>query len=150
MAVTAALWQRSALPGGFGRVLREELRTLPQLAELRSRVRIEATGTPEVREPEREHWSERLVLVVDELASNALRHGLAPVDAELSRDGDEWMIAVSDSSGGHPPMPAQGRDPARGGFGLYLVADLSSRHGWCSSDGAKTVWAVVHATVEPG
>jgi hypothetical protein len=44
-----------------------------------------------------------------------------------------------------PPMPAQGRDPGLGGFGLYLVADLSAEHGWCPEDAAKTVWAVIQA-----
>ena len=79
--------------------------------------------------PEREHWSERMVLIVDELASNGLRHGGPPVGATLSRSGDHWMIAITDSAAGQPPHPAQGRDPGRGGFGLYLVADLADRHG---------------------
>ena len=63
----------------------------------------------------------------------------------LSRAGDDWLVAVSDSSPGVPPNPAQGRDPGNGGFGLYLVADLSVRHGWFVERGAKTVWAVIAA-----
>jgi two-component sensor histidine kinase len=50
-----------------------------------------------------------MVLVVDELASNALRHGESPVSATLSRSGDDSMIAVSDSAAGTPPQLAQGR-----------------------------------------
>ena len=74
--------------------------------------------------PEREHWSERLVLIADELTSNALRHGGLPVATALSRTGDQWLVAVSDTSTEVPPAPAVGRDPGLGGFGLYLVADL--------------------------
>ena len=86
------------------------------------------------------------MLIADELASNALRHGGAPVAAALSQAGDEWLIAVSDSAPGVPPTPAQGRDPGKGGFGLYLVADLSVRHGWTTAGrGQKTAWAVVAA-----
>jgi hypothetical protein len=60
------------------------------------------------------------------------------------------MIAVSDSSTDVPPVPAQGRDPGLGGFGLYLVADLSEQHGWFLERGAKTVWAVLRADPTPG
>jgi hypothetical protein len=43
-----------------------------------------------------------------------------------------------------------GRDPGLGGFGLYLVADLALRHGWCAGRGTKTVWAVVRAAPSEG
>jgi two-component sensor histidine kinase len=142
--VTVTLWQSSPLPSGFTELWRQELASLSELARLRARLRAELTGSPVVVHPEREHWSERLVLIVDELASNALRHGGKPVAAVLARAGDEWLIAVGDRST-EPPTPAQGRDPARGGFGLYLVADLAQRHGWCAERTAKTVWATVRA-----
>jgi two-component sensor histidine kinase len=98
-----------------------------------------------VSHPDRDHWSERLVLIADELTSNALRHGGMPVAARLSRGRGEWLVSVSDSSTDVPPEPAQGRDPGHGGFGLYLIADLAVRHGWFVQRGAKTVWAVVAA-----
>jgi signal transduction histidine kinase len=139
----AALWQTAPLPDGFARIWRHPLHSIAELAALRARIRSETTGRATVERPDRDSWSERLVLVVDELASNALRHGGAPVLAVLSRAGDRWLIAVSDSSTRMPPSPAQGRDPGLGGFGLYLVADLAVAHGWCPEDGAKTVWAVV-------
>lgn len=138
-----ALWQTAPLPAGFTCVWRHELATHADLARLRARVRTEVTGSPVVVHPERELWSERLVLIIDELASNALRHGGGPVTAELSRSGHRWLIAVTDASPHLPPLPARGRDPGLGGFGLYLVADLSLRHGWCPEHGSKTVWAVV-------
>jgi len=139
------LWEPARLPHGFRELWCQELNSLAELARLRARLRSELTGSAVVERPEQEHWSERLVLVADELTSNALRHGGAPVAAALSRYGDDWLIAVSDSSTEVPPSPAEGRDPGLGGFGLYLVADLAARHGWSRARGAKTVWAVVTA-----
>jgi two-component sensor histidine kinase len=139
------LWQPAYLPRGFGELWCQQLGSLAELAALRARLRSSMTGSPTVAHPEREHWSERLVLIADELTSNALRHGGSPVATALSRTGNHWLVAVSDTSTETPPAPAVGRDPALGGFGLYLVADLSVRHGWCVARGAKTVWAVVRA-----
>ncbi len=140
-----ALWQSAPSPTGFREHWCQELHSLAELAKLRARLRNTLTGSATVVHPEREHWSERLVLVADELASNALRHGGAPVAATLSSAGDQWLLAVSDPSLEVPPTPAQGRDPGLGGFGLYLVADLSVRHGWVRDRGTKTVWAVIVA-----
>lgn len=140
-----AFWETAPVPDGFTRLWRHELRSVAELSRLRSLVRTSLTGRATVDHPEREQWSERMVLVVDELASNALRHGGAPVTAALHRADDQWLISVDDSSPRMPPMPAQGRDPGLGGFGLYLVADLSAEHGWCPEDAAKTVWAVIQA-----
>ncbi len=145
MGVTPALWPALGVPDGFSEVCHQELRSIAELSRLRARLRSELTGSPTVVHPEREHWSERMVLVVDELASNALRHGGAPVAATVSRSGDDFMIAVTDSAVGAPPQPARGRDPGRGGFGLYLVADLTRRRGWWATSGVKVVWAVVSA-----
>jgi two-component sensor histidine kinase len=144
-AVAVALWTSAPSPRGFRELWCQQLHSLSELARLRARLRTTLTGSPTVVHPEREHWSERLVLVADELTSNALRHGGAPVATTLSRQGDHWLLAVSDSSAEVPPAPAQGRDPGLGGFGLYLVADLSSRHGWFVERGAKTVWAEIAA-----
>jgi two-component sensor histidine kinase len=137
------------MPGGFTEMWHHELDSLDQLVHLRARLRAELTGSATVVHPEREHWSERMVLVVDELASNALRHGIPPAGATLSRSGDQWMIAVSDSAAGVPPLPAEGRDPGRGGFGLYLVADLAQRHGWCTAGRRKVLWALLIADDDP-
>ena len=140
-----ALWQSAPRPSGFREHWCQELHSLAELAKLRARLRATLTGSPTVVHPESEHWSERLVLIADELTSNALRHGGAPVATALSSAGGQWLLTVSDSSVEVPPKPAEGRDPGLGGFGLYLVADLAVQHGWVRERRAKTVWAVVKA-----
>ena len=138
-----ALWQPARLPQGFRELWCQELHSLQELSTLRARLRKTLTGSSTVVRPEREHWSERLVLIADELTSNALRHGGAPVATALSVRADRWLVAVSDPSADAPPAPAEGRDPGLGGFGLYLVADLSAAYGWTLGLGRKSVWAVV-------
>ena len=136
-------WPLRPLPDGRGEVWRWKLASLSELPGARAglRSRLDSVGYPS--EPDGP-GTDRLILAFDELASNALRHGGAPVAAALSRVEDRWLIAVSDSSPDVPPAPAQGRDPGKGGFGLYLVADLSVAHGWTTAGrGQKTAWAVV-------
>ncbi|HEY0400399.1 MAG TPA: hypothetical protein VGD09_00160, partial [Blastococcus sp.] len=91
-AVAVALWQPARLPQGFRELWCQELHTLQELSKLRARLRATLTGSPTVVHPEREHWSERLVLIADELTSNALRHGSPPVATALSRHSDRWLI----------------------------------------------------------
>jgi signal transduction histidine kinase len=145
VAVTTALWQSTPRPSGFLELWCQQLHDLHELAKLRARIRLTLTGSATVRDPLLDHWSERLVLVADELSSNALRHGGRPVATALARHADTWMVTVRDSSTGLPPEPARGRDPGLGGLGLYLVADLTSAHGWQLERGAKTVWATLPA-----
>lgn len=109
---TTGLWQSRAVPPGFATVWQHDLYSLAELVHLRARLRTELTGSPVVAHPEREHWSERMVLIVDELASNGLRHGGPPVGATLSGCGDRWMIAITDSRPENHPNPHRGATPA--------------------------------------
>jgi signal transduction histidine kinase len=86
---------------------------------------------------------EHLLLAYEEIVSNALRHGRAPVQVQLYRVGRAWLLDVSDGAPDEPPVPAVGRDAAEGGLGLYLVARLSAAHGWTTAPGRKHVWVVV-------
>jgi signal transduction histidine kinase len=88
--------------------------------------------------------AERLELVFEELVSNALRHGQGRVEVTVSATATGWLLEVIDAAGNTPPAPAIDRDAALGGLGLYLVARLSSAHGWAASGlGHKVVWSLV-------
>ncbi len=80
------------------------------------------------------------VLVLDELVSNALRHGLTPGRVRLTRDAGHLRVEVTDAS----DVPARPRPPDRtGGRGLVLVAACSRQWGQWRHDTGKTVWAEV-------
>lgn len=85
---------------------------------------------------------ERLGLLFNEIAGNALRHGGPGVRADLARCDDGWLLTVRDRGDGVPSL--QAREPvAVGGHGLHLVMVLSDRAGWYREDGEKVVWADV-------
>src|SRR3954447_13577701 len=72
---------------------------------------------------------ERLLLAFEELVSNAVRHGRAPVEATVTVTDHFWLLRVTDA-GEEPPTPAVDRDPALGGLGLGLVAAICGAVGW--------------------
>ncbi|WP_233492105.1 ATP-binding protein [Blastococcus sp. TF02A-30] len=86
---------------------------------------------------------DQLVLALDEMASNALRHGGGHVEAAVRTTAAGFLIEVADAAAHRPPTPAVDRDPSEGGLGLYLIAELATGHGWYVSDGAKHVWALL-------
>jgi two-component sensor histidine kinase len=77
------------------------------------------------------------------MSSNALRHGAPPVTTAVDRTDTGWLLVVTDGAAGAPPQPDPARDPARGGLGLRMIADLASAHGWCPGEGCKSVWALM-------
>jgi hypothetical protein len=94
--------------------------------------------------------SERLALVVTELAGNALRHASPPVRVALQVGSDGWLLVVTDRRPGALPM-AREPDPERaGGQGLNLVGMLAERVGWYAGRGGKTVWALIRDEPPPG
>ena len=142
--MSEALWATRPRPEIHDTVLwHGEPTTLAELRAMRMALRelLGSRGRP----PLATHDDvDRLLLAVEELVSNALRHGGAPVRATVITTGTGWLLEVSDAAGEVPPVPAVGRDAALGGLGLYLVAQLSSEHGWSmAEDGRKVVWARV-------
>jgi len=87
-----------------------------------------------------------LLLTVDELASNGLRHGAAPVRVQAAPTPHGLLLDVSDDDPHHAPEPAVGRDPALGGMGLHMVARLSGERGWTVAGRRKHVWACLRTS----
>ena len=140
--MSQSLWEQRPLPAVDGEVARWDVDTLAQLprvrAELRDLLRARADDVPAEVVP-----VDALLLAFDELLSNAVRHGERPVCAQLVAGPQGWLIDVSDQDAAEPPLPAVDRDPAQGGLGLYLIARLTSAHGWTVEAGRKHVWALL-------
>ncbi|MGK5112324.1 MULTISPECIES: ATP-binding protein [unclassified Geodermatophilus] len=139
-------WPLRPLPDGRGEVWRWDLETVSELPAARAVLRSRLGGVGFLDEDDQA--AERLVLAFDELASNALRHGLSPVVATVIAGSGGWLLDVSDRDPETMPAPAVDRDPAQGGLGLYLVARLSVAHGWYVNDDCKHVWACLPTTIE--
>jgi signal transduction histidine kinase len=129
----------SATPPPAHEELTWELAAVAELPAVRADLRRHLAGAG----PGLADLRDRLVLALDEMASNALRHGGGRVRAAVRTTGDGWLIEVSDTAVSTPPSPAVGRDPSEGGLGLYLIAELATAHGWYTAAGAKHVWAVL-------
>jgi anti-sigma regulatory factor (Ser/Thr protein kinase) len=136
-------WLRRPVPDvdeGTLRVWHWELRSRRDLTTSRISLRQELTSSRRSAGPT-EDEVEMLLLAFEELASNGLRHGRAPVTATVSATPTGWLIDVSDADSTRCPAPAVDRDPAQGGLGLHMVVALSSTHGWSVHAGRKHVWA---------
>jgi anti-sigma regulatory factor (Ser/Thr protein kinase) len=133
-----AAWP-SATPPAAREGLRWELTDVAELPRVRAALRRHLSAA----DPGAADLRDRLVLALDEMASNALRHGGGQVAAAVRATGSGWLIEVSDAAPATPPTPAVGRDPSEGGLGLYLIAELATAHGWYVAAGAKHVWAVL-------
>ncbi|MFI0408850.1 ATP-binding protein [Actinomadura sp. 3N508] len=98
-----------------------------------------------------------VVLIVDELVTNAVLHGAGPVRLALHLRGDRLDGEVRDAAptgrtAGTGPLtgaaPAAPRvlDWAEAGRGLLLVAALATRYGTRPEPPGKTVWFTRHLT----
>jgi anti-sigma regulatory factor (Ser/Thr protein kinase) len=81
------------------------------------------------------------VLVIDELTSNALRHGSPPSSLHIGDDEGRWIVIVTDGAPARVPTPARERPAGEGGYGLYVIADLTAEHGVHYEPERKLVWA---------
>jgi anti-sigma regulatory factor (Ser/Thr protein kinase) len=87
------------------------------------------------------------ILVVSELATNAVIHGRSQFSVQLRRIGSNVRVEVLDDCG-HEPSPAAAPQFATGGRGLSLVAAVSRQWGFERiDDHGKSVWAEFDATV---
>ncbi len=83
---------------------------------------------------------EDALLVVTELATNALRHGAGDPVLRLSVDGADVRVEVFDDSPAPPVRRPAGLD---GGWGLALVDRLSRVRGTSPHGRGKVVWCVL-------
>jgi anti-sigma regulatory factor (Ser/Thr protein kinase) len=120
-----------------------ELSDLTQLPRVRAEARRHAATTALRSDTVGKDLRDQLVLALDEMASNALRHGGGSVRAGIRLTADSYLIEVTDAATSSPPAPAVGRDPSEGGLGLYLIAELSTAHGWYRRSDVKVVWALL-------
>ena len=138
-----APWPSAAPPDGREELV-WELSDVGELPHVRSEVRRFALAQATDAGADAVDLHDRLILALDEMASNALRHGGGGgVRAALRSTSDAWLIDVTDCASTRPPSPAVGRDPSEGGLGLYLIAELATAHGWYAEDGCKHVWALI-------
>jgi anti-sigma regulatory factor (Ser/Thr protein kinase) len=129
----------SAAPPPATPALTWSLQTVSELPAVRAQLRNHAhtaSADPDLLD--------QLVLALDEMASNALRHGGGgEIRATVRLTDDAFLIEVSDQAAAAPPTPAVGRDPSEGGLGLYLIAEMATQHGWYVAEGHKYVWALL-------
>lgn len=91
-----------------------------------------------------ERWalplSDDVLLVVAELASNALRHARSGFTVEIRRSPETVRIAVSDASPAFPQLVDVAPSAAHG-KGLLIVDAVAEDWGWAEGpSGGKTVW----------
>lgn len=85
--------------------------------------------------------TDRMTVVANELATNALRHGLPPTVVRLLRQSDRLIIDVADRDREAEPRVVEDRPLGAGGLGLQLTRDFAIDVGWYSTEVAKHVWA---------
>jgi anti-sigma regulatory factor (Ser/Thr protein kinase) len=133
-------WPRRPRPETVGPRYEAEISQLAQLWTVRAQLRA---WVPDTLEDSDANGAvlEDLLLTVEELASNGLRHGRAPVRVHAVRTACGLLLDVSDRDPHRWPDPAVGRDPARGGMGLRMVAHLTIERGWTVAGDRKHIWA---------
>ena len=83
------------------------------------------------------------VLVASELVTNAVQHGLPPIELNLHLGTDRIRLTVSNAVGttlSVPRIVAPGADEPDG-RGLAIVETLSTEWGWSDTDRMIRVWA---------
>lgn len=140
-------WPVSPVPSVPGDVWHWQLDAMPVISRVRMDLRARVAH-PSVASASTEDARDGLLLVFEELASNALRHGGGDVRALIVAGESGWLLDLSDEAPDRPPVPAVDRDPALGGMGLQLVAQLSIDYGWERRPGRKHVWSRLPSGVD--
>jgi anti-sigma regulatory factor (Ser/Thr protein kinase) len=83
------------------------------------------------------------LLVLTEVVTNAIRHGSprgGDVRVVLTPKEDYLCVQVTDSGAGFVPHPGAMESTDEGGFGLFLVEQLTRRWGITRETGHTRVW----------
>ncbi|SNS31866.1 Histidine kinase-like ATPase domain-containing protein [Geodermatophilus saharensis] len=132
-------WPRRPPPETTGPPYEYEITRAAQLRAVRAGLR---SWLPRVLDgADEDGVLETVLLAVDELASNGLRHGAGSVCVRAAPTPGGLLLDVSDDDPDHGPQPAIDRDPALGGMGLHVVARLTGERGWTVAGRRKHVWA---------
>jgi anti-sigma regulatory factor (Ser/Thr protein kinase) len=107
-------------------------RQRPSLATVRRWVRLELTG-------EQPECVADVLLVVNELVSNAYRYTSEPSFLRVAVEQGRIRVEIAHDALARPPLRKVSR-PQRG-YGLVLVARLSDRWGVDRAHGGTVVWA---------
>ncbi|WP_414938423.1 ATP-binding protein [Amycolatopsis sp. cmx-11-51] len=111
--------------------------SLDVVDDLTDLARVRAWARAELRDLAGEDLADT-ILVLDELVSNALRHGKGSRRVRLLRQPGRLRIEVDDS-GRTPAVPRPPSD--NGGRGLALIDACAATWGQDPRDDGKTVWA---------
>ena len=86
-----------------------------------------------------------LLIVTNELASNALTYGLPAIQVAVAAFPTQIRIQViqTSSGAGSGPVPRMIKEPGLRGRGLALVNTLSREWGWLQRGQEVVVWAVL-------
>jgi serine/threonine-protein kinase RsbW len=86
-----------------------------------------------------------LLLILSELATNALKYGTQPITVSVHDQGDCWLVDVRDANWRTPPGHRPRDDGRAGGHGLRILDTATTAWGWYPGldDGVKHVWAAV-------
>lgn len=129
-------------PTGFAEVTTWDLSTSDDLARIRRSLHGALLERGAVESAHLADLQDRVVLVVSELATNALRHGAPPSAVRLLvDDARAFVVDVTDAAADTSPELAAARALGEGGFGMHLAARLADGVGWYADTGVKHVWA---------
>jgi anti-sigma regulatory factor (Ser/Thr protein kinase) len=94
-----------------------------------------------------------VVLATSELVTNAIVHGLGPIDLRMRMNSREVLVEVQDR-GTFQPRKLRPTAEDEHGRGLQIVAALAERWGTRATEDGKSVWCVVSAddaqSTDPG
>jgi anti-sigma regulatory factor (Ser/Thr protein kinase) len=102
------------------------------VSEARSVVRLSLTSTDQ-------DLVELVVLLADEVVTNAVVHGAGPIDLAVDANEERVKVMVGDRSE-VPPLPRRAALYAEDGRGLSIVEAIASRWGVSATEVGKSVW----------